>query len=166
VSDNAEFSVVVESASQLPLFLTLLLDLVSKSLSPALLSQWFFVDVIRKVLGTATAVLRFCLSSSCTTTSAKRARSLEQLVKSATALLALSSGSEDTIENLFTCLLRHRLIQGPHASWEALDLVLRTAFEKPLICPPTKGAVAFILDALRKENWENGGGLRVSPFIF
>ena len=151
----------MESASQLPLFLSLLLDVICKSLSPALLSQWFLVDLIRRVTGAAASVLDFCLSPTCTTTSVKRARGLIQVIASATSLLPISLGFGDAVESLFSRLLRNRLQQGPNVDWEIVDITLGKAFERPLVCPPAKELVKFTLEFLRTEPRDPVGGHRV-----
>jgi hypothetical protein len=150
---NPHYCIHFESPSQVPLFLGLLVDLLSKAVCPPLRCQWFLVDVILKVTEIVSSTFDFCLSPSCNTTSAKRSRSLTQVVTSATSLLSLALGFEAAVENLLSRLLRYRLQEGPNANWESLDIVLSQAFKRPLVCPPVKAVVALALDVLRKGIW-------------
>ena len=149
---KSDFSIALESATQLPLFSSILLEVCSKSISSALAPLCFMGDIIRRLIGVATSALDFCLSSNSNTTVAKRTRSVARVVSSLTCLVPVSVGSEDAVESQLSSLLSLRLHQGPDVAWENVDAALHKAFERPLVYPPPKGAVASALDVLRQEN--------------
>jgi len=167
VANSIHYCIPIETSSHIPLFLSLLLDLLCNAVSPPLRCQWFLVDVILRMMEMISSVVDFCLSPCCNMSSIKRSRSLTQLVTSATSLLSLSLGFEGATENLLCRLLRYRLQEGPHSDWKSLDLALPLAFERSLVYPPNKAVVVLILDELRKDTWGDvGKELRVRAISF
>ena len=148
--------------SEIPLFLSLLLDALSHTLCPAMLSQWFLTDVIRRTTEAARCIFDYCLSPSCCTTLSKRARSLSRIVQSTAMLASLSTGFESALGNLIYRLLLHMIQEGPRSGWETVDSALRQVFKTPHHILHVGQNIVTALDVLRTESWgDSGKELRV-----
>lgn len=165
--DDSPYRIVLPTTSHVPLFLSVILVIASKTLCSSILSQWFFVDTIRRTTEALRSTFDYCLSSSCSTTSIKRARSLSRLIKSAASLISQPIGVESALSDMIYCLMLCRLQEGPRPGWENVDIALCNVFEAKLNITHTRRSILVALDILRTENWgDEGRDLRVGLSAF
>jgi hypothetical protein len=146
--------------------LSIVLDILSRTVCPAVPSQWFLTDIIRRTTEAARSIIDYYLSPSCSTTSIRRARSLSRIATSTASLLSLSTGFENALGNLIYRLVLYRLQQGPKVGWENVDIALGQIFDASPDPLPLYQNIVPALDILRTENWGDAGkNLRVSVDI-
>jgi hypothetical protein len=167
-AEGIEYCVNIDAPVHVPLFLGLLLELLCKTICPALLCHWFLSDTILRMTEFVSSASDFFLSPSCHATPATRSKVLTQVVVSATSLASISPGFEGATENLLCSLLRYRLQEGLHPDWQPLDNVLSQSFEKPLVFQPAEETMSEELTSVSAclvaaNRLVNGSESEVSP---
>ncbi|KAH7931163.1 hypothetical protein BV22DRAFT_1052917 [Leucogyrophana mollusca] len=136
----------------------IIVDLLSKTLYPALLPQWFMVDLMRRITEITRLTFDYCLT--CPTSPSMRSRSLARVIDATSTIMIQRNGfgCEGALEGLQCHLLLRRLEEGPKLGCDVAD----SALKKVLIDAPYgfPAAAAFglpVLNILRRESWGDAG---------
>lgn len=166
-SNETQNKTIVPTASHIPLYMSTILEVLSNVLAPALISQWFLTDIVRRTTEVARSIFDYCLSPACSTTAAKRVRSLSRIVASTSLLISLSSAFQAPLRNLLYRALIHRVHDGPKVQYEILDKTLERAFTDIYGSSRPGQVTHAVLEVVRIESWgEPGIHLRVGPFHY
>ncbi|KAF8897900.1 hypothetical protein BD779DRAFT_408472 [Infundibulicybe gibba] len=149
---DAPLVLIIEHASQVPLVLSILLEISVNTITPLLLSQWFITDLTRRLFETLTVVFNYTFS--CPTTSAIRARALFKIV---TCINIYSKSMLDRTpwNHILYRLLRYRLDEGPLPGWDVVDKLLCEIYCEGVIVSPTKAEVMVVISSLQTEVWRD-----------
>lgn len=132
---------------------------------PAIVSQWFLQDCIRRINEAARKVFEFCLSPTLSLGNVTRAKALVRVLTCLSFYVSVPHPMDHrtALSDLPHQLLRRRLMEGPKEGWEHVDAFLPSSFESPMFKPPSRADFVEILGLLRAEQWGDGGAdLRVS----
>jgi hypothetical protein len=153
---NAQDGLVIETSSQLPAFLSLIISILAKIQCPALPSEEFFADVLKRTTETAAWLTDLCLAPSYSVTSSKRNDTLTEVLTTL-SLFPKSSGFENVLGKILFRVLRYTLGRGPsHGPNPTIDALL-DAFKGACAALYTKSNAVVILDVLRSESWGSSG---------
>lgn len=153
----------IHDPTQIPLLLTLLLELQLRALNEPALGHCFTTSLVSHTAELSRQVHDFLVSPACITSDARRARAISRLV------VAISTGLQslppfDTLADpLRLHLLVRRLSDGPTDVWDECDKLLLPAFSSPFVRPILRADARSIFMLLKEEQWEQrGSDLRVS----
>ncbi|EGO27933.1 hypothetical protein SERLADRAFT_414152 [Serpula lacrymans var. lacrymans S7.9] len=146
--------VISESLDICDVFLSVIVEILSRVLSPPLLSQWFMMDLLRRTVVLAQSAFNYCLC--CPTTPHRRSRSLARIIESSHVLLAQSPSFEVSLDGLPCRLLLCVLEEGPNSAWESSYAALRSTFAACKGLKTSHNASA-VLSILRSEHWGDPG---------
>lgn len=131
----------------------MLMLVVARALSPALVSQCFLADVLRSSEIHIIAAFEHCWAPPYPTTTKKRMLSLTRLSDAARLMLNVSGAAGDALRVLHYRLLLTRLKQGPDEAWATLDETLLKAYDGVATIPPVRGDVMAVVSVLREQTW-------------
>jgi hypothetical protein len=152
-----ESSITVEKPSQIFPLLCIIQEILTRTVAPPLLSEWFLQDHVRRIADNARTILLTVLSPACPVSTSFRCALSTNLLKCA----SIFGPNRDAI-HLQIMLLKHRLVEGPMLGWETADTYLTNCFEIG-ISKPSSAEFVEILSILRSRSWgDEGADLRVS----
>ena len=144
--------------ARIPSFLTLLLDLVVKSLAVPLKAHWFLVDVTRRLGNLARLSVDYCLTAECSATAAVRTHAL-------TSIVAISRSSVVSEHRLLIMGLPERILQLRLESimkleWGIVDTMMSDILAAEAV-PISTSMMHTALNRLEKSD----EALEVSPLL-
>lgn len=149
--------------AQIPLLLTLLLEVQLNALSTPCLGECFAKSFAVRTTELARQVHEFLISPACVTSDAKRARAITRLVVAVSTHLQTSPPFNALADPMRLHLLVRRLNDGPIDAWDSCDKVLLKAFSAPYTYSILQADARSIFMLLKEEQWEDrGSALRVS----
>jgi hypothetical protein len=154
-SGTAPDGLVIETSSQAPAFLSLTLSILTKTQWPALPSEIFFADVLRRTTETAVLLTDLSLSPYYSLTSSKRNDILTKVLNTFPMLLSKSSGFENVLGRIPSQVLRYTLARGPSDGPNPTVSALLDVFKDSCAALYTKADVLVVLDLLRSESCGN-----------
>lgn len=142
-------NVVIENASQVPLFLNLVQEILSTTFCSPSDAQWQLADIARATTENFKYLFDYYMSPFLPITHPVRSKALIAIVT-----LAASSRSALGDTPIFTCrLLRYRLVAPSSPGWELVDdFLLKLCSDKGLRSPP-KSDLLDLLSVVADEKW-------------
>jgi hypothetical protein len=139
---------VIQTMSQLPGFLSLLVSTILDGLKSPTSCQNYLVDHTRRAIDIARSLADFFLSDGCVTSLPQRAVSISRVLEASIPFL---SQANDIVDRIRSRLLLFRLKSPVHPGWESLDLALYEACDTGLESTPSKPEIMTILDLLLRH---------------
>lgn len=155
-------SIVIHSASHIPLVVTMVLDFLASAVSPPTALHWYLTDLLLdcgQLFGRTFDFLAF----SCQTTGVRRTRALARFCIAISKASTAADGLNLIAGSCWTRFILHRIQSGPEPLWEDAEAALITALESCKMTPRNVMDFQAILVGLQTEGWDEAGdGLRVS----
>jgi len=147
-----QLDVVIGPCARAPAFVTVILEVLVRTLHPVLKSQWFLADVSRMINDLALSLSRFCLDPACPISSIGRTRCLASIVRT-TAPLRRVPEYRLSLGNLPERFLQIRLECGLKLDWEAVDHSLIEAFSNEKDLPVSRALIRAVAAKLEANDW-------------
>lgn len=153
----------MHNPTQIPLLLTLLLEVQLNALSIPSLGECFAKSFAVCTAELVRQVHEFLISPACITSDARRARAITRLVVAVSTSLQAEPPFNTLADPMRLHLLVRRLSDGPVDAWDNCDKMLLKAFSAPYTCSILRADARSIFMLLKEEQWEERGfDLRVS----
>lgn len=154
-------NIIIATTSQLDSFAIMVLEVITSVLGPAFLSQWFFVDLIRRTSETIRLTFDYYLSPACSTTILKRIKLLAKTVVCGASLFQYRPDLAGPVIRLPYRLLRFRFDAIPTSDVEAIDITLQETFRSSSATPSPHADISAALDSIKTELGDAHTGIRV-----
>jgi hypothetical protein len=126
-AENNPLNVVINIASQVPPFLTVILEVVTTAVCAPLKCSWFLADILRIMSEHACSLLLYYMSSDCPTTSALRMQCISRLISIMNPLRHRLE-CKTVLDTLPKRLFQFRLECSLELEWGTIDPVLLSFF--------------------------------------
>jgi len=130
-------NIVVDSASQVPVLMTVILEVAVRTIHPALKCDCFLTDIFRMTIDLARSLLLYCIGPSCPAISTTRLQCISNII-TATAALRRLPGCTLSIGSLPERLFQIRLECGLTFDWDVIDRLLLDVFQNESDLPISK----------------------------